>query len=52
MDFTDASPSKQTGISVMYLSNGAYDEQIKAESPWTGSSVGNGAAKCIGPAGR
>jgi len=35
-DFGDT--TKETGISVTYLSNGAYDEQIASSSQWTGSS--------------
>lgn len=27
-------PSKQTGISITYIANGAYDEQVAASTPW------------------
>jgi hypothetical protein len=37
-DFNGAS-NNQTGISVTYLSNGAYDEEIAASANWTGAST-------------
>jgi hypothetical protein len=30
--------TKQTGISVKYISNGAYDEQVAASAQWAGTS--------------
>jgi len=33
-----AGSTKQTGISVTYIANGAYDEKVAASSPWTGAS--------------
>ena len=32
--------TKQTGISVTYIANGAYDEQVAASGPWSGNPSG------------
>jgi hypothetical protein len=37
---SDFSSNSQTGISVTYIANGAYDEQVSAGSSWTGSPSG------------
>jgi len=36
-DFGD--PTKQTSISVSYIANGAYDEQVASSSTWAGASA-------------
>lgn len=35
---SDFAANEQTGISVTYIANGAYDENVAAESSWTGAS--------------
>lgn len=34
--FAEGNPSEEGGISVTYIANGAYDEEISALSPWDG----------------
>jgi len=38
---SDFSVNSQTGISLTYIANGAYDEQVAADSLWTGSPSGD-----------
>jgi hypothetical protein len=40
MDFGDDTASENGSISVKYLANGAYDEQVSANSSWTGTPSG------------
>lgn len=37
MDFQEGAPSEIEGISVTYICNGAYDEQIASTATWTGN---------------
>jgi hypothetical protein len=34
MDFAEGSPSEESGISVTYVANGPYDEQVAASGTW------------------
>ena len=40
MDFAEGDPSEEAGISVTYIANGAYDEQVAASGSWTGAPSG------------
>jgi hypothetical protein len=35
LEFADSSPSRQSDISVTYISNGAYNQQVKSSATWT-----------------
>lgn len=36
---SDFSANKQTGVSVNYIANGAYDEQVAASTPWGAATL-------------
>ena len=36
---SDFSANKQTGISINYIANGAYDEQVAASTPWGAAAL-------------
>jgi hypothetical protein len=38
LDFADSDPSRETNISVTYISNGAYSQQVKSSTTWAGVS--------------
>jgi len=40
LEFAEGDPSEEAGISVTYICNGAYNQQAKASTPWTGSPSG------------
>jgi len=40
MDFAEGDPSEEGSISVTYIANGAYDEQVAASSSWSGAPSG------------
>ena len=35
---SDFSANVQSGVSVTYISNGSYNQQVKSDSPWTGGA--------------
>jgi len=51
LEFAEGDPSEEAGISVTYICNGAYNQQVKASTPWTGSPSGTATLNTSGSPG-
>lgn len=50
-DFAEGDPSEEAGIRVEYICNGAYNQQVKSDTSWTGSPSGSATLNSSGTPG-